>query len=286
MRSSKPHTANKPNFFILGAGKSGTTSLYYYLQQHPDIFLSSIKETCFFNENFQIVKNPIKYFELYDDVCNEKIIGEASHVYFSNPSTAKVLHALFPNAKFIVILRNPADRAYSLYHHMRRYGFEKINNFGKALLAEEIRFKSKKFKENCPHYFYNYMYFRSGLYGEQIDRYFKLYPRDQFYIIKFEDFINDSLSFLKKIFAFLGVDQHFSPTIEIHNEGKKTARYSLIQYYLQKITKRITILSEINMMDIPALDTQTRDLLFCRYSDDLQTLYELTGISFTDTDRL
>lgn len=88
-----------PNFFILGAAKSGTTSLHFYLKQHPEIFLSPEKEPTFFCEGFQVVKNPIDYFQLFDSVGDEKVIGEASHVYLSNPSTARVLAALFPKAK-------------------------------------------------------------------------------------------------------------------------------------------------------------------------------------------
>ena len=82
---------NKPNFFILGAGKSGTTSLYYHLKEHPDIFLTDVKEPTFFCEGFQVVKNPIKYFELYDSVSTENIIGQASHAYMSKPTNAQVI---------------------------------------------------------------------------------------------------------------------------------------------------------------------------------------------------
>ena len=107
---------HKPNFFILGAGKSGTTSMHSYLRKHPEIFMPKYKEPTFFSKGFQKIKNPINYFELYDLVNTESVIGEASHAYLSNPSTARVLKALFPEAKFLVILRNSADRGYSLYN--------------------------------------------------------------------------------------------------------------------------------------------------------------------------
>lgn len=283
---------NKPNFFILGAGKSGTTSLYYYLKQHPDIFLTPVKEPTFFSEGFQIVKNPVEYFELYDSVCSETIIGEASHVYLTNPSTAKVLKALFPNSKFVVILRNPADRAYSLYHHMRRSGYEYINTFEKALQAEEERSASKRFMENCPQYFYNFLYFQSGLYGEQLKRYFSLFSKEQLHITTFEKFIADPTSFLKKIFQFLGVNSDFVPTLEVHNVGKMTTRFPKIQYFFRtKVTKPEILrkfcrraLKKVNMIEIPPMRTETRDLLLDRYNTDLKVLYDMTGIYLLDSE--
>ena len=98
-----------PNLFILGAGKCGTTSLYHILRQHKDIHVSSIKEPSFFCWYFQVVKDPITYFHLFDSNARYRL--EASHVYMSNPETAPVLKALFPQAKFIVTLRNPKKRS-------------------------------------------------------------------------------------------------------------------------------------------------------------------------------
>jgi hypothetical protein len=281
---------NKPNFFILGAGKSGTTSLYHHLKKHPDIFLTGIKEPTFFCEGFQIVKDPIKYFELYDSVSNESIIGEASHAYLSNPTTAKVLRALFPESKFIVILRNPADRAYSLYHHMRRNGFEYINTFEAALEAEEFRYASKEFKKNCPQYFYNFLYFRSGLYGMQLNNYFSIFPKQQFHIIKFEDLITNPDNIFKGIFKFLGVNPGHSCQIDMHNAGKITARFPKVQYYVNmkisrpRVVKKFfrSILKRVNMTEIPPLRKETRELLLDRYGADLQLLRDIAGISFAD----
>ena len=281
---------NKPNFFILGAGKSGSTSMYYYLKQHPDIFLTSIKEPTFFNKGFQVVKNPINYFKLYDQVCTEKIIGEASHAYLTNPSTAKLLKALFPDSKFLVILRNPVDRAYSLYHHMRRTGYEPINTFEKAIDAEEKRYNSKEFRNNCPQYFYNFLYFRSGLYGEQVKRYFSIFSPEQFHIIKFEQFITNPIGHLKKIFQFLDISPDFIPNLKVYNAGKMTARIPEIQYFSQiKVTRPVIIrkffqslLRRVNMVEIPPIKTETRELLLHRYNDDLKLLYEITKISFLD----
>jgi hypothetical protein len=282
------HT-NKPNFFILGAARSATTYLWGLLRQHPEIFLAKVKEPTFFCKPFQVIKNPIDYYQLYESVSDEPIRGEASHAYLSNPTTAKVLKALFPDSKFVVILRNPADRAYSLYHWMRRRGYEYINKFEAALEAEESRYNSSIFMNNCPQYFYNFLYFRSGLYGEQLQRYFAIFAKHQFHIIKFEEFIADPINHLTKIFLFLGVDQDFSPQLKvIKNDSKVTSRFPGIQYYVKTKFRRSgrmrkacsSLLKRLNMKNIEPLLKETRELLLARYSSDLRNLFDMTGISF------
>jgi len=282
--------ANKPNFFILGAAKSGTTSLYFLLKQHPDIFLTEEKEPTFFNDGFQVIDNPIDYFELYDPSADEPIRGEASHTYMSNPRSGKVLKALFPDAKFVVILRNPAARAHSLYHHMRRNGYEYINSFEKAITAEDKRFASDKFKRTCTHSFYNFLYFRSGLYGQQLQHYFSIFDRSQFHVIKFEEFVADQIGHVRGILEFLGVDPDFSPEPEISNAGKVTARFPGIQYCIRRklalprpVRKLLmSALKRVNKTPIPPLNGETKTMLMEKYAEDLKLLNDLTGISFPD----
>lgn len=276
---------------MLGAGRSGSTYLYGLLRQHPEIFLTRIKEPSFFCKTFQVIKNPIDYFELYDSVSDEVVIGEASHAYLSDPTTAKVLKALFPESKFVVILRNPVERAYSLYHWMRRYGYEYINTFEAALEAEESRYHSVRFKNSCSQYFYNYLYFRSGLYGEQLRRYYAIFSKRQFHIIKFEEFIADPVSHLKEIFLFLGVDQDFFPQLEVDKGGGKvTSRYPGVQYYVNTKVQRLrrvrkiclSVLESVNRIKIEPLSKKTKELLLDKYSSDLHYFFDMTGISFID----
>ncbi|MCP5451463.1 MAG: sulfotransferase [Gammaproteobacteria bacterium] len=280
---------NMPNFFLLGAGRSGSTYLYYLLKQHPDIFMTEPKEPTFFCEQYQVIKDPIDYFRLYDSATNEIIRGEASHAYLSNPTTARVLRALFPESKFVVILRNPVDRAYSLYHWMRRHGYEPCGTFESALKVEEYRYNSSAFKHNCPHYFYNSLYFKSGLYGEQLQRYFELFPKQQFYIVKYEGFINNPNNYLRHIFQFLGVSQNFCPEFNVdRNEGTKTSRFPGIHYYIysklrrHKLIRKISmaLLKVVNKAEIKPLSLETRRSLMDSYSSDLQLLFDMTGIVF------
>ena len=171
---------------------------------------------------------------------------------------------------------------------MRRNGYEWISTFEKALQVEEERFNSPQFRANCPQYLYNFFYFRSGLYGEQLQRYFSLFKREQFHVLTFEEMIADPANSLKAIFQFLGVSSDFMPELGIYNEGKVTARVAQLQYlWHMKVTgpQRIRslgleVLQKINMSNIPPIDAATKRHLLSRYSADLQVLYDLTGIRF------
>lgn len=274
---------NLPNFFILGAAKSGTTSLYHYLNQHPEIFMSRVKEPTFFCEDFQVVKNPITYFELFDNVKNEKVIGEASHAYLSDPKSPRILKALFPNAKFAIILRNPAERAHSLYLHMRKYNYEKIPTFESALQKEDSRFLSDEFKKSNPQSFYNFMYFRSGLYGEQIKRYFNFFNKDQFIILKMSDLEIDFALTLEKVFLFLGVSQNIKIENVIYNKGYSLKSQSLGELakskYFNYIFRKTGILN-FNKRKSPKLRDSTFKFLMNKYRTDQELLFSLCGFNF------
>jgi Sulfotransferase domain len=200
-----------PNLFILGAGKSGTTTLYDILGQHEDIHTSKVKEPSFFCSYFQVVRDPISYFRLFDSAKRYRV--DKSHVYFSNPETARVLRALFPDAKFIVILRHPKNRAYSLYRQMRGIQheddgqpLEEIADFAGALRAEAGRFASAEFFAGCRQYFWNFMYCRSSFYDRQLGRYFELFDRRQFHVLTLAELAADPLAASERIIAFLGLD--------------------------------------------------------------------------------
>jgi hypothetical protein len=209
-----PAAAGKPNFFLLGAGRCGTTTLHSMLQQHPGIFMSKVKEPSFFCSYFQVVKDPVTYFRLFNPVDGERAIGEASHVYLSNPESATVLHELFPDAKFILIFRNPTERAYSLYNFMRAARFEPLATFEEALAQETPRFEDPEFFRNCPQYFWNFMYVRSSCYDSQWQRYLDLYPRDRFLALSLYELRAAPGAWMRRIYEFLGVDGSFSPAFD------------------------------------------------------------------------
>jgi len=205
----------KPNFIIIGAMKAATTSLYTYLKQHPDVFMTSIKEPMFFNslntENDFVLKGrktkKIKsfeeYYSLFKKAENETAIGEASPAYISNNSCAKLIKDHLPNTKIITILRQPVERAYSNYLHAKRADREPINSFIDAINSEEERIE----KNWSPLYYYK----EKGFYFRQLSRYFKEFKKEQIKVILFEDIIDDPQKITKEVFKFLGVDSSFTP---------------------------------------------------------------------------
>ena len=203
-------TFGTPNLFILGAAKCGTTSLYNVLSRHPEVHVSYIKEPSFFCSYFQAVSNPVIYHSLFDNKSKWRV--DASTMYLTNPETPEVLSHLFPEARFIIILRDPVKRAHALYRWMRRHDhvdgkpYELIDCFNEAVNIENERFHSPAFWQGCRMYPWNYFYWRSSLYYEQIERYFKVFRREQILVLTLADFAADPGSSCDSISEFLGID--------------------------------------------------------------------------------
>ena len=228
-----------PTFFILGAAKSGTTSLHHYLTLHPEIFMSRPKEPTFFSHPFQVVRNPLAYAHLFAAVGDEVHVGESSHAYLSHPEAPAVIRAFFPDAKFVLLLRDPVTRAWSLYEHMRRHGFERARTFEQALALEPRRLASPRFARRCPQYFHNYMYVGSGRYDEQLARYFDLYPRDRFCIHTFEQFSADPRGVLRAVQDFLGVEPRELDATTVHNSNSGRPIAPVLGRNIRRVTHRI-----------------------------------------------
>jgi hypothetical protein len=185
------------------------------------------KEPTFFNWPFQYVRNPIEYFKMFDSSKPYRM--DASVAYLCNPATPPILRSLFPEARFIVSVRDPKARAYSLYRNNRLAGWEDIEDFSKALQAEADRYKSVDFWQSCRWDFWTYLYCRSSLYDEQLSRYFAQFNRDQFHIISLAELSRDPLATTESILSFLGLDpmpaKHFK--FEVHHRIEHTrAPYS------------------------------------------------------------
>ena len=169
-----------PNFFIVGAQKAGTTSLYYYLKQHPQIYMSPRKEPHFFEGMHWDFYRPGRmalpvtdladYQALFEGVTDEKAIGEASASYLYSPKAPTLIKRSIPYARLIAILRNPADRAYSNFLHCVRAGRESIVDFAEALRVEEGRIKGNW----GPLWHYK----QKGFYYAQVKRYLDTFGRD------------------------------------------------------------------------------------------------------------
>jgi hypothetical protein len=199
-----------PNFLIIGAAKAGTTSLYYYLNQHPDVFMSPIKETNYFafrtdgdlydREIVFPVRTSDEYRQLFEGVGSEHAIGEASPLYLEYPHVAARIHQSLPEVRLLVILREPAERALSAYAMRWRKGWEHRD------VQDAVTPGSH--------------YVQNGLYCARLKPYFDLFPKEHMHVMLFDDLQNDSLPTVQSVFRFIGVDPGFAPeTQQRHNIG-------------------------------------------------------------------
>ncbi len=202
----------QPNFFIVGATKSGTSSLARYLPQHPEIAMCQIKEPDYYSYH-AMPTDPFgpgkehwrhwgpdshsEYLKLFDHARSQRVIGEASVSYLSTPGVAELIRTEVPAAKILVILRNPIDRAFSAYQHLKREGKETLS-FSEGLALEPIRRQQN--------HSLLWLYRGLGFYSEQLKPYLKLFPQNQIRITTYDDWENQPKLFLKQLFDFLEVD--------------------------------------------------------------------------------
>jgi hypothetical protein len=198
---SRPSThAAKPTFLCLGAPKSGTTTLYYILSQHPEIFVSEVKETNFFSDETEYGKGMSFYSTYFFPNSFHKVAGELDPSYLAAvPSPSRIHACLGKQMKFIVLLRHPVDRAYSHYKMMHRQQRE-VRSLEQAL-AEEKEFCGSDIMKQ----FY-FGYIHNSLYAQSLKRYFQFYEASQFSIHIFEDdFVSHKSRFIYHVQQFLGV---------------------------------------------------------------------------------
>jgi hypothetical protein len=207
-----------PDFLILGAQRSGTSSLYRYLGSHPDLLPSIRKETQYFSRRFHEGEHWYRaHFPLEWRVrIQSRLRGstplafEATPDYLFHPATPwRVQRSQASEALFIVILRDPVERAYSHYKHMLALGLESLQ-FGEALSREEERIGPalEAVEENPYHDFsaaLRFSYLKRGEYVEQLERWYALFPATQFLILDFSDLVADPTKPLEEIYRFLGV---------------------------------------------------------------------------------
>lgn len=226
-----------PNFLIIGAARSGTTALYYFLKQHPEIYMSPSKEPSFFMlegapnlEETQLgftfpsdrawIKDVIRksspnrrifdvqtYSSLFTGVTDEKAVGEATPGYLYVPGVPERILKYIPKAKMIAILRQPVDRAYSHFSKHARNENHSLNSFFEALKKEQVSVSMKMGGQ--------LHYLRTGLYYAQLKRYYDVFPRDQIKVYLYDHMDDDPSTILQDIYRFLGVDIRFSPDLSV-----------------------------------------------------------------------
>lgn len=199
-----------PNFFIVGAPRAGTTSLYFYLKQVPEVYLSPVKEPNYFSvkiipdDHYLLpIRNKKNYLKLFEKVKDEKAIGEASPSYLEDPETPYLISQDVSDARIIAILRDPVERAFSHYLMMVSQGFEKLS-FRKAL--DDLL--TNKTRNEFRHYL------TPGQYSEQIKRYINIFGNEKVKILIFEEFIRDTQKSIEEVLNFLGINEKPSSLVE------------------------------------------------------------------------
>lgn len=226
-----------PDFLIIGAQKCGTTSLYEYLTQHPQIVSANQKEVHFFDLNYKLGLDwyRVQWGEVYRP---NSLCGEASPYYIFHPQVPQRVYQHFPQIKLIVLLRNPVDRAISHYYHEVNLGFETLS-LEEAIAREPERLQGELEKlETDPNYYsYNhqhYTYLSRGLYLEQLQRWMTFFPKYQFLILKSEDFWEKPDRTLAEVLEFLQLPPLTLDTYPSYNAGNYIQVNSSV---LQKLSR-------------------------------------------------
>ena len=285
-----------PNFIIVGAGKSGTESMYYYLKQHPEVYMSPTKETNFFAlfgeaANFQGPPDTMNDYSISDmeeykaqfaGVASEKAIGEASPLYLYTPEAPVNIKQTLPEAKIVVILRNPVDRAFSCYLFKRSHMTETMDDFEQALEAEQARID-----ETWP-WFWHYK--TLGYYQDQLQRYYDLFDSEQVKVYLYDDFRADNIAVMQDLFGFIGVDDTFVPDVSLQHNFSGLPKNKFLQYILNgpnpvqsalkpllPTTLRRKIVSKIKRKNLtkPTITPAMRKTLTEVYREDILKLEKL-----------
>jgi hypothetical protein len=296
-----------PNFFVIGAQKAGTTSLYHYLDQHHQVYMSPVKEPFFFDHEIdsygEVVQqrreghhqpprfvNLEEYRTLFRGVREETAVGEASPLYIYAPGTAERIKKYVPEARSIALLRNPADRAYSAFQHAVRIGVEPLTDFARALGEEEERIR------NGWHYVFHYR--SRGLYHEQIERYYEVFGRERIGVWLYDDLRDDPARVAQSVFRFLQVDDDFVPdTSSRHNPagvprsvaaratmkaldktvGSLRKPFSPSSRIFPLVSKTRQAAQSRIFTSPPPIDPEIREELMEGYREDILKLQELIG---------
>jgi len=226
----------EPSFAIIGASKSATTSLYDYITQHPEVQAAQFKEINYYSLNYHKgLKWYLSFFPLKKNNC---ITGEGSVTYLDEPAVPQRIKDTLPSMKFIVSLRNPIDRAYSEYNHVKRRGFESLS-FEESFTKEE---RQHDIKKNI------YQYFERGKYYYHLKKWFEVFTREQFFIFEYEK-LQGPQKTLDNIFLFLGLKKHRISDLNRRLVGRYEPmpadfRSRLKQYYKPYNEKLFELLGE------------------------------------------
>lgn len=284
-----------PNFVIAGATRSGTTSLYYYLKQHPEIGFPDLKEPRYFSSinlkfpqagpgdntvDEKLLTNIADYTKLYADIKGYKRIGDASSEYlYHYKKTANEIHNVLGDIPVLIILRNPIERAYSAYNNLVRDGRE-CEVFEKGLELEESRIENN--------WDMMWAYKKVGMYYEQVNKYMKVFSGVN--VIIFEDFVENVEHYLRAVCGFLDVssDVDFDTSVSYSHSGAPKNRFigwvtSRNNQYVYPVRKAImdmlprSLLEKVagKMYTKSSINPDTREYLRNYFREDIKRLEDL-----------
>ena len=278
----------KPNFMIVGAPKSGTTSLQFYLSEHPEVFMSTPKEVNYFShseieqeelyyKDFRI-ETLSEYEKLFDEVSNEKAIGEASVSYLFYPKIPYKIKKTIPNAKIIILLRDPVSRSYSHYLMDERLGYVDVD-------FDRIIFNNSKDKLLSLYY---QQYVELGYYFQQVKRYLDVFGKENVGVYIFDDLTTNPQNILNQVYILLEIEKIELSGINKRHNAYMNPKNSLISHLyhshrLRIITKRIMPDLLIDRMkktlfkidQKPTMSERILEYLSSLYIEDIQLLEKL-----------
>jgi len=255
----------KPNFFIVGAAKAGTTSLYHYLNSRSEVYMSPVKEPHYFskdiryknfneeyrkstfininnylkNENLEqehitFIEDEEDYLELFREANTEKLLGEISNGYLYSEVAAKEIYKFNKKAKIIIILRNPIDRAFS-YWLMDLRGKDVCRRSFIEAIVEDQRVVEKGWGKS-------HLYVELGLYYDQIMRYMNIFPEEQLLILLYDDMVENQNKFYQQICQFINIPFYSDYSTKRYNVAS-VPKYPLLNIFLNKLKLKRFLLS-------------------------------------------
>lgn len=294
-----------PDFLLIGAARSGSTALFDYLSQHPDIFVSDPKEPHYFSLageapaftgpgddetiNRDAVTEEDRYRALFREAGSALAVGEGSVSYLYYPCSARNIRRAIPHVRLLCILRNPADRAYSAYRYARSRMYEPASDFREALAREEKRIEAGW------HHIWHYR--RMGRYHEQLERFYREFDPERIRIYRFEDFARNPRPVLRDCYDFLGVDPSVEPRRRPITVPSGEPRCETLQRFLlesprtKRVVKRMIpagprrwISGRLRKANLkkPPIDPEIRRELLEGYRPGIEALERLTGHSFRE----
>ncbi|MCB0108675.1 MAG: sulfotransferase [Caldilineaceae bacterium] len=288
----------KPNFLIIGAAKAGTTSLYDYLSQHPDVYMCPLKEPKFFSleghkldfagpgdrrANRRTVTDWDTYQGLFEHSPMKRATGEKSPIYLYDKATPQRIKRYVPDAKIVVVLRNPVARAYSNYVHMVRDSREPLTDFTDALAAEPARIRAN--------WAYGWHYKQMGFYAEQLQRYYDLFDDSQIRVFLYDDLRTQPAAMIRSLFEFIEVDPSFEPDMSFRENKTGIPRSARLQLFLKykhplksiikpfipsswRRSLRVAVTNR-NLTPAQKLTETARQQLLADYAEDITNLQDL-----------